>query len=279
MRPGRNESDVTSPFRGTRVTATVRRDGGGGRWQSALGQDDAEGCDGGVDGEHALESASPDQGQPPTSDIMFKCVDAATTVVVGAAVDKEEGAPDGVLSETASLAQTYAGTCRVNDHGQTPDLPDTFAKEGAKDCPAAKNVVDSHRGSTDRKGEDALHSRYVGGLPRGPDFPLDHAVRPQVCVPLVGIGDSGCIGMIGAQGFTTKTVVGDDDWCDWYAARMAPLNENRNHAVKRLKLVRPRGLPTIGRLKNSPSGVAAKVVYGTVQKVARKRGMPVYSVR
>ncbi|CAM9191404.1 unnamed protein product, partial [Ectocarpus sp. 13 AM-2016] len=104
-------------------------------------------------------------------------------------------------------------------------------------------------------------------------------IRPQVCVPLVGAGDSGCIGMVGAQGFTTGALVGDDSWQDWFMHRMEPLNRGENRNVKRLKLVRPRGLPDIGKLEDAPTGTAAKVVYGSVEKISRKRGMPVYTVR
>lgn len=109
--------------------------------------------------------------------------------------------------------------------------------------------------------------------------PESEVIRPQVCVPLVGAGDSGCIGMVGAQGFTTGALVGDDRWQDWFMHRMEPLNRGENRNVKRLKLVRPRGLPDIGKLDDVPTGTAAKVVYGSVEKISRKRGMPVYTVR
>lgn len=109
--------------------------------------------------------------------------------------------------------------------------------------------------------------------------PESEVIRPQVCVPLVGAGDSGCIGMVGAQGFTTGASVGDDSWQDWFMHRMEPLNIGENRNVKRLKLVRPRGLPNIGKLEDVPTGTAAKVVYGSVEKISRKRGMPVYTVR
>lgn len=107
----------------------------------------------------------------------------------------------------------------------------------------------------------------------------DEAVRPQVWVPLTGAGDSGCIGMIGVQGFTTRTLVDDHDWRDWFMHRMKPLNRGENRKLERLRLVRPRGLPDKGILERVPTGIAANVVYGSVEKISRKRGMPVYAVR
>eukprot|EP00752_Nemacystus_decipiens_P007665 g6853.t1 len=104
------------------------------------------------------------------------------------------------------------------------------------------------------------------------------AVRPQVLVPLTGAGDSGCIGMIGIQGFTTRVLVDDDSWRDWFMKRMKPLNRGENRNAKRLRLVRPRGLPDKGRLEHVPTGIAAKVVYGSIEKISLKRGMPVYAV-
>ena len=153
---------------------------------------------------------------------------------------------------------------------------DTAASSGGSDPDdyLQTSSSDSRRDSSHHQPHSnaAKDSRKTG-------LTLDPAARPQVCVPLAGVGDSGCIGMVGVQGFATGAVVDDEDWRDWFAARMAPLRKGENRAVKRLKLVRPRVLPAQGRLESVPSGTAAKVVYGSVERVLSKRGVPVYTVR
>lgn len=155
-------------------------------------------------------------------------------------------------------------------------LDDTAVSSGGSDTDhyLQTSSSDSRRDSSHHQphSDAAKNSRKTG-------LALDPAARPQVCVPLAGVGDSGCIGMVGVQGFATGAVVDDEDWRDWFAARMAPLRKGDNRAVKRLKLVRPRVLPAQGRLESVPSGTAAKVVYGSVERILSKRGVPVYTVR
>ena len=105
------------------------------------------------------------------------------------------------------------------------------------------------------------------------------AVHPQLCVPLMGTGDSECIGVIGAHGFKTSNVIKSNEWCEWYAERVNAIDKAESRVVKRLKLIRPRGIPKIGSLEIVPKGTAAKVVYGSVEKIAQKRDIPKYSVR
>lgn len=181
---------------------------------------------------------------------------------------------DGDTETQQSAADdTFIETSTTKDNNT---LDNTAISSGGSDADDYHQTPssDSRRDGSHQPHADATkNSRKSGGLA------LDPAARPQVCVPLAGVGDSGCIGMVGVQGFATGAVVDDEDWRDWFAARMAPLRKAENRAVKRLKLVRPRVLPAQGRLESVPSGTAARVVYGRVEKISSKRGRPVYTVR
>lgn len=106
------------------------------------------------------------------------------------------------------------------------------------------------------------------------------SARPQLCVPLAGAGDAGCIGVIGALGFGRgAAAAGDAGWREWAAARAAALDAGDGPAVKQLRLVRPRRLPGAGKLEGAPDGTAAKAVFGRVERVYLKRAIPLYAVR
>lgn len=272
-------------------------------------------------------------------DVVFKCVDVETAVVVGSTVDERKtlsgagpreapvsavtvddmgagGAPDksgkthGVQDElfpvTSSLhaeemkqeqdpeSKFFVRSCETSESAE---------QAGARGAESSSDPAMITNDNTERCGGIGGLSRRLSSTafsPRGqegvtrqpPPLPSEaggartssqasdtDAIRPLVCVPLVGAGDSSCIGMIGVQGFSTGALVGDDDWWEWLTQRMEPFNKGENRNVKRIKLVRPRGLPDKGRLEDVPTGVAAKVVCGSVERISRKRGMPVYSVR
>lgn len=180
---------------------------------------------------------------------------------------------DGDAETQQSAAEdTFVETSTTKDNHTLDDTAIGSGRSDADDCRQTSSS-DSRRDGSHQPHADAATGSRKSGLA------LDPAARPQVCVPLAGVGDSGCIGMVGVQGFATGAVVDDEDWRDWFAARMAPLRKGENRAVKRLKLVRPRVLPAQGRLESVPSGTAARVVYGSVEKVSSKRGRPVYTVR
>lgn len=293
--------------------------------------------------ERSWERTSTGNGQLPHPDIVFKCVDAETAVVVGSAVDEREGEKEGrfngdvcpeeaSVSRAASVDEISMGTnpgkqalqdplsavpsslgeeeARQTNHLTSRSLPDSNHNRDDAQCVAsvrgaastaatrvAVTVAGGRKGGGNEANDDQHPSLPAMISPREswqqPPLPPPsppagiavssrqnaEAVRPQVWVPLIGAGDSGCIGMIGVQGFTTGALVGDDDWRDWFMHRMEPLNRSENRNVKRLRLVRPRGMPDKGRLEHAPTGIAAKVVYGSVEKISRKRGRPVYSVR
>ncbi|CAM9411475.1 unnamed protein product, partial [Laminaria digitata] len=265
------------------------------------------------------ECTSIGNGYSPNPDIVFKCVDAGLAAVVGAAVERRErrlgdtavsdlpaptegsGEPRNENAKgddgKVQLQATPSKACRHEEENKREDLiqperyvddnntlDDTGISSGGNDADDDDNLQTSSSSDLSRRNNNnsneqppqtvdaAKNSRKTG-------LALDPAARPQVCVPLTGVGDSGCIGMVGVQGFGTGAVVDDEDWRDWFAARMTPLRKGEHRAVKRLKLVRPRVLPTKGRLESVPSGTAARVVYGSVEKVSSKRGMPVYTVR
>lgn len=286
--------------------------------------------------ERGWERTSAGSGQLPNPDILFKCIDAETAVVVGSAVDEREGrfiggaCPDEASVSTAAAVDALSmGTNPDSSDGDQAlqeersaatsavHEEDTKREERHKFTSAVENCCDDDDASTAVKsvgitvadnskggGEDVDHDQHrsssttasPAGMTHQPPQPPSppgiaagsrpstevlgaEEVRPQLCVPIMGAGDSGCIGMVVVQGFTTGALVGDDNWRDWFMHRMEPLNRGENRNVKRLKLVRPRGLPDIGRLEDVPTGTAAKVVYGSVEKISRKRGMPVYAVR
>ena len=335
--------------RGKNVNATVRR---GGDVQTQPASHANQGATTAVDTQQWLvdganpldEAAAAEQeeergwertstvcGQLPNPDIVFKCVDAETAVVVGSAVDEREAeVPGGACPEKRSVSSAgnadeasmgpnpgmsgSVGAMRGRDLGITPSLHDegttrqdhlkSKSMSGKGDSvgaepggPASTSVEHAAFTATDNTqagGVDVNIDEHPSVIatdspqdmqwqPQGPRQPKEgsdpETVRPQVCVPLAGAGDSGCIGMVGVQGFSTGRLIGDDDWRDWFMHRMEPLNRGENRNVKRLKLVRPRGLPDKGRLEHVPTGVAAKVVYGSVEKISRKRGLPVYAVR
>lgn len=183
--------------------------------------------------------------------------------------------PEHPIDGNGETQQSAADACTKTSTTKGNALDDTVISSGgsnADDYLQTSSSPESRRGSHQPQADAAKNSRKTG-------LALDPAARPQVCVPLTGMGDSGCIGMVGVQGFATGAVVDDEDWRDWFAARMAPLRKGEHRAVKRLKLVRPRVLPTQGRLENVPSGTAAKVVYGSVERISSKRGRPMYTVR
>lgn len=327
IRPGRDAADIIAPFQDTHVTVTVPRDGEIQRWQrsaTSVERPDKSSTDAKVfqeRDERGWERTATGREKSPTSDIVFKCVDTGSAVVVGARATEEDGeqerGPSVALSDLNPLtarvkeeepveANSAHGICvpevarpapsRQEGKGEDIQPPSDYSVDRSKHGEVHGGVVDARRvsamtlqGGAGKVGNDdgyegngdieqaprdlavsgGMHSRLL----------LDTtARRPQVCVPLVGVGDSGCIGMIGVQGFSSGVIIDDSDWRDWFAARMSPFDRDENRAVKRLKLVRPRGLPTRGKLDNVPSGIAAKVVYGSVEKVIRKRGMPLYAV-
>lgn len=282
--------------------------------------------------EWASTSAS---GMSPTADIVFKCVDTNSAVVVGAAPDEGQ-TPDADRNEFGTANKALAGAQGLASAGgegllDPPSLcapsHDSRHKEintepgslpakgrnatrggllddrrtatvaGGRDTSFPTADVDSRRRSSffDLEQDTGTVTTSAVRCVRGGEFgslgnkergPSVDVVRPQVCVPLVGTGDCGCIGVIGVQGFNSGIVIKDDDWRYWVAARLAPLDEDRgssgrssSRGVKRLKLVRPRGLPTRGKLENVPSGTAARVVYGAVERISLKRGVQMYAVR
>ena len=328
------------------MEALVRRDGGVQIKASPRPEQSATtafvgGIDAGADAtparqdeEHSWEGTATGSGQLPNPDIVFKCVDAETAVVVGSTAEEREGrfVGDACSGETSAgddsdkqaLQDQLSTVPALRDEKEASPNSTPVSRPRPGDCQhmdEAKSVATaggmalatSNRAAVatagDRNGEgtkenDDLQHPALPTLtsptqvqqesPLSPPSPppgiavgsrkstqatAAEAVRPQVLVPLTGAGDSGCIGMIGVQGFTTGALVDDDDWRDWFVQRMKPLNRGENRNVKRLRLVRPRGLPDKGRLEHVPTGIAAKVVYGSVEKISRKRGMPVYSVR
>lgn len=338
VRPGRDAADVIAPSKGTHVTATVPRDGEAQRWHNSSsvttttveppdksnthvkGFQEWDRC--------SWEWTATGKETSPTSDVLFKCVDTGSAVVIGptATTTTEEGEEEE-RRPSVTLSGGNSSTARVkekkpveenSDHGMCP--PEVIRPSSSlQETKGGGSVHPPSNYSTDQNSNDDVQGRVVVGVRRvsttapqgsagktgsdegdeGSDdleeqAPLAVAVprgmpsglfldtdarRPQVCVPLVGAGDGGCIGMIGVQGFSSGVVIGDSDWRDWFTARMSPFKRNDNRAVKRLKFVRPRGLPTLGKLDNVPSGTAARVVYGRVEKVTRKRGLPLYGVR
>ncbi len=271
--------------------------------------------------ERGWELTSTVCGQLPNPDIMFKCVDAETAVVVSLAIDEREGGlPGGACPEKNSASSTAAADeigMRVNPDDSkgaraaqeqssilhtSPHDEETRRHDHLKSDAGARGSAttsiesgaavpftdSSNEGRADVNIDPSIstmeppqgtHVQPPGSRRLNDEGPGPEPVRPQVCVPLAGAGDSGCIGVVGVQGFSTGRLIGDDDWRDWFMHRMEPLNRGENRNVKRLKLVRPRGLPDKGRLEDVPTGVAAKVVYGSVEKISRKRGKPVYAVR
>jgi len=263
--------------------------------------------------ERGWERTSIVSGELPNPDIVFKCVDAETAVVVGSAADEREGeVPAEASPEESSASSTAAAdetSMRANPDenddnrvAQDPLKSKNFSGSREGDSAGARGSTttsiervaavmftdDSKEGRVDVNTDPSVSTREFpqdtqlqppGTRQLKDEGPGSEPVRPQVCVPLAGAGDSGCIGIVGVQGFSTGRLIGDDDWRDWFMHRMESLTKGQNRNVKRLKLVRPRGLPDKGRLEDVPTGIAAKVVYGSVEKISRKRGMPVYAVR
>lgn len=322
VRPGRKSVEVICPSEGKHITATIHRNGEMQGWPSSTpekinttAEQDIKASEMKTEQEKlSWEGTSIGAERSPTAEIVFKCVDSRTSVVVGAAMEKREGRPDGMLcvpaspskEDNESSAVTSAGggviTLEVQNSAKLAELESaipsgfTNTKQGragsdvvstAVECgipTASKNGNDADDGDDRQSIPSALQrstqlTKPIAEASRKSDIMLDTAARPQVCVPLEGTGYSGCIGIIGVQGFSTGRVVDDDEWRDWFALRTKPLERDQNRAVKRLKLVRPRELPTRGKLQNVPSGTAAKVVYGTVERIKRKRRGPAYSVR
>lgn len=359
VKPGRNAADVICPSSGDQhVNATVRRDGSAQRQGTSDEKQNAtavvaqeqrvDGADPGgasaeekEEEERGWERTSAGSRQTPNPEIVFKCVDAETTVVVGSTVEEREGRfiggacpNEASVSSAATVNEISTGTNPDNSTGAralqdehsavtTPlheeegrrekrkelapsvdkgfEDDDIYYAGGARGATSAaakslavtisdsgngEEVVDDH----DRHQPSSMPASHqppttttTAGItadsrPSSQAFGAEE-VRPQVCVPIMGAGDSGCIGMVVVQGFTTGALIDDDSWRDWFVHRMDPLNRGENRNVKRLKLVRPRGLPKVGKLEHVPTGTAAKVVYGSVEKISRKRGMPVYAVR
>lgn len=187
-------------------------------------------------------------------------------------------------AKTAGMQCASEGTRRGTSAKKNDNIPeDTIISSGASEANGDNLQMphsDSRRDTQQQQQPQQTHTD-AKNLSRKPGVAaaLDPVSRPQVCVPLTGVGDSGCIGMVGVQGFATGAVVNDEDWRDWFAARMVPLRKGEHRAVKRIKLVRPRVLPAQGRLENVPSGTAARVVYGSVERISSKRGRPMYTVR
>lgn len=308
--------------RGKTATTVVRRNGEVQGWATRAVEHQSSGAEEDAnspkltleEGEREWERTSNGNGQLPNPDIVFKCVDAGTAVVLG--VD-ERHRNLSVLSDTASSTSEESGSLVVNrvdcevEASEALPIPSSSQEAKRKDLQSqsptdadsgARRKADAPGYSNNANGEPLVAGNIEGGdteyhrkvfsgsagqtntpvvVDGSPQSALIHDTtrRPQVCAPLIGSGDSGCIGIIGVQGFTTGITVGDDDWQDWFAARIGPLYRGEHRAVKRLKLVRPRGLPTRGKLENMPSGTAAKVVCGSVERVSHKRGVPVYTVR
>ncbi|CAM9405552.1 unnamed protein product, partial [Choristocarpus tenellus] len=95
--------------------------------------------------------------------------------------------------------------------------------------------------------------------------------RPLVWVPLAGVGDADCIGVLGARGFSSGFTVADESWRKWCAVRMAPVEGGDPLEAKQVRLIRQRALPEQGRVGDIPAGTASKVVYGHIARVTRKR--------
>lgn len=337
------------------MNATLRRDGSVTRQAATEEQHTAtttpvhahEQRAGYADPVGAVAAVSAGRGQLPTPEIVFKCVDAETTVVVGSTVEEREGrfiggacpdepsvstvaTTDKISMATNPDTSTEADATREEDRSPatspihedeakrakrqkpTSSVDNDFEEDGHQSAGRARGaasmtaksvaitISDSSNGGEVIVNHDQHLSSSTPNAPSGAPYqssppssptgvtagsrPCTQAlggeeVRPQICVPIMGAGDSGCIGMVVVQGFTTGALVGDDTWRDWFMHRMEPLTRGENRNVKRLKLVRPRGLPEIGKLEHVPTGTAAKVVYGSVTKISRKRGMPVYAVR
>lgn len=341
---------------GQNVEAVVRRDGDVQRQADSNAEQSAtttavDSIDPGADAapaeqeeERSWERTSTGNRQLPNPDVVFKCVDAETAVVVGSTEDERKGrfVGDACPDEASASSPTSADEksmessrdnqalrdhflvvpssldeekARQSDHQKSGSLLDRDKNSDDAQCvgsargaaptvakSAAVTVAGDRKGGGSEANGDQHPSppsmpsprqapqqppapppspppgKAVGSGQSAQDMAAE-AVRPQVWVPLMGAGDSGCIGIIGVQGFTTGALVDDEDWRDWFMHRMEPLNRGDNRNVKRLRLVRPRGLPDKGRLEHAPTGIAAKVVYGSVEKISRKRGMPVYAVR
>lgn len=341
VQPGRNVTEVVCPSPGARnVEALVRRGGdvqikASPRAEHGDNITPVHGIDAGADATSARQDKEPSwertatgSGKLPNPDIVFKCVDAETVVVVGSTAEDREGrfigdaCSDKISTGADPDKQTSAVPASLDENDPSQNgiriwrpHPDGFqhkddtqsvaSEEGAVSTATKRAAVTVAGGRTGERNEpnDDQHPTLPTMTsptearqepPLSPPSPppgvavgsresnqgtAAEAVRPQVLVPLTGAGDSGCIGMIGVQGFTTGALVDDDDWRDWFMQRMKPLNRGENRNVKRLRLVRPRGLPDKGRLEHVPTGIAARVVYGSVEKISRKRGMPVYAVR
>lgn len=236
---------------------------------------------------------------------MFKCIDSEKAVVVGvgpyidqsydtAAEEFRSAAMIGAHTSADAATLTSASRPMIASGNEstkgihTSSLSVVFHTDGSLDVQRAQTAVSistsgttsqKKRGSASDVSEKPRLFTSSDNLAGGLEVALGNTARPQVCVPLFGTGDSGPIGILGAQGFSSGLLIDDDSCREWFAARMAPLDDGDNRRAKRLKLVRPRGLPSLGKLKNVPTGTAAKVVYGVVDNISLKRAMPIYSVR
>lgn len=243
----------------------------------------------------------------PSADIVFKCIDTEAAVVMGAVPETEQKSDSTIDAKSvytslagsgADSADEYvpqtarpSASSRENKNMKTGEESSSSRAGGTNDEPGMQMVPvtapdstpvaarDEERSISNISRDNPCPSALMGGPSRGSNTPDESTVRPQVCVPLVGTGYCGCIGVIGVQGFRSGTVVQDNDWREWVAARLAPLEGDDSRGAKRVKLVRPRGIPTRGKFENVPDGTAAKVVYGVVDRVYLKRGMPAYEIR
>ena len=250
---------------------------------------------GSEEGERWYEGTSTQRFQQPRSDVVFKCVDTGICVVIGTTRDKQErnqsntsfhGGPIKLemADKTNHMASSDLET-RVSGEGYAESLHRSRENQqfGAvkKSIRRMKKERSDYQHSESLKREEQNMSADVldAGVSHGSSVASEMAVRPQLCAPLEGMGDSGCIGVIGAHGFNTNNVVGCHKWHDWLTSRVATLDRATSRSVERLKLIRPRGIPTIGKMENVPTGTAAKVVYGSVKRIAQNRGRTIYSVR
>lgn len=321
VRPGRNVVDVTRASRGKHVTATVWRDGHVDGWQnggdSSAPRTTPPTC-GTLEEQRPWERTAAWTGKLPSSEIVFKCIDAGKAVVVRAALGERE---EKQVSDSAELAASDVeihqggveslGNDRIKREDTRHVFPENediqkgrarshsnFVASGLSGSSMCGTDDRNMSNSSEGRDETSYENRTQGltfapqdktsAPPRStPEFRqeseaiLSTASRPQICIPLVGAGDAGCVGIIGVQGFNTDgwTASVDAEDRDWLAHRMMPLDRDQNRAVKQLKLVRPRKLPIRGKLENVPTGTAAAVVYGTVEQVTRKRGSSTYTVR
>lgn len=304
VQPGKNITDLIIPVEDENVVTKLARHGEIESQRSTA----PEVKDQELASQNALGGTCKSSGRKfPPADIVFKCIDTETAVVMGAVPDTEqksdstidvkkvdtglagsgaESADEGVPhAARPSASSREHRNIRTEQGSSSSTAGVTNGEPGMQmasvTAPDSIPVVasDEETSISSSSSDDPCPSALTVGPSRGSNAPGESTLRPQVCVPLIGTGDCGCIGVIGVHGFRSGTVVQDDDWRDWFAARLAPLDRGDSRGAKRVKLVRPRGIPTRGKLGNVPDGTAAKVVYGVIERVSLKRGMPIYAVR